>query len=67
MLVPCDWCDTPLTHFELQRLQGVCVVVRKDLCTGLRLGARVTIIGAPTRKLVIHSQQTLINSIIEVC
>ena len=67
MLVPCDWCDTPLTHFELQRLQGVCVVVRKDLCSGLRLGARVTVIGAPTHKLVTHSQQTFINSIIEVC
>ena len=64
MLVPCDWCDI---HFELQRLQGVCVVVRKDLCSGLRLGARVTVIGAPTHKLVTHSQQTFINSIIEVC
>ena len=32
MLVPCDLCDT---RFELQWLQGVCVVVRKDLCSGL--------------------------------
>ena len=53
MLVPYDLCDT---HFKLQRLQGVCVVVRKDLCSGLRLGAKVTVIGAPTHKQLLESQ-----------
>lgn len=49
------------------RLQGVCVTVRKDLCKCLRLGAKVTVVGVPTRRIVTQSQHLFIEATLEVC
>ena len=52
---------------ESWRQQGVCVVVRRELCEGLRLGSRVSVVGVPTHRLVNQSLRTHIDTTIEVC
>ena len=54
------------TGCESWRQQCVCVVVRRELCRGIRLGSRVTVVGVPTHRLVNQSQRTHIDTTIEV-
>ncbi len=43
------------------------MVVRRELCKGLLLGSKITIIGVLTHRLTTHNQKAFIESIIEVC
>ena len=68
MLVPCDSTDelpAPSAK-ESWRLQGVSVIVRRELCKEIRLGAKVTVIGVPTHKLVTCSHRTFVEVTFEV-
>ncbi len=64
MLVP--FCTAAESGCESLRRQGVCVVVRRELCKGIRLGSRVSVVGVPTYDLVTQSLRTHIDITIEV-
>lgn len=44
----------------------MCVVVRRELCERVQLGAKLTVIGVPTHRLTTQSQRTCIDIIMEV-
>ena len=67
VLIPCGSPEvTPSIPAESWRLQGVCVVVRRELCRNLKLGTKITVIGVPSHRLAAQSQMTFIDTIIEV-
>lgn len=54
------------TGSDSWRQQGVCVVVRRELCKAVRLGSKVSVVGVPTNRLVNQFQKTYFDITIEV-
>ena len=66
-LIVVPYCKTKSPFCDSWRQQGLYVVVRRELCEGIRLGSRVSVVGVPTHKLITESLKTHIAAIIEVC
>jgi hypothetical protein len=62
ILVPCNGSE----RCRSWRMQGVPAVVRGELCRGLSIGGKVTVIGVPTHRLTTQSHQTFVDVTIEV-
>lgn len=66
VLIPCINSELCAADAMSWRMQGISVVVRRELCRGLQLGLKVTIIGVPTHKLTTQSHRTYVDMTIEV-
>ena len=65
ILVPCGTADMSCI-MESWKLQGLHVIVRRDLCNGIKLGSKLTVVGVPTHRLANQFQQTYFNITMEV-
>lgn len=49
-----------------RRYQALSMVVRDELCEGVRMGGLYTVIGVPMYKLAEGTQQSFISTVVEV-
>ena len=63
IVVPYTFGEIPMFSMESCLVQGVSVIVRRDLCKSIRPGSQLTIIGVPTHKL---TNQIYVDVTIEV-
>ena len=58
--------ETALSPKMAQRYQAFSMVVRDELCEAVRMGGHYTVIGVPMYNLAEGTQQSFINTVVEV-